>query len=608
MLADSQNRPVRLGARLGGGGEGEVHEVIASYDAAKIYAPPERTAERQAKLEVMIACAPEDPTRDLGHSTLAWPRELLFDGGFVGFLMPRVEPGCPKLTRFMHPSLYPDLFSWRHQVEIAANLAGGLAALHAAGYVVGDLKGENVHVTPSCLVTFVDCDSIQLRDHATGRVFRCPKGTPEYTAPELQGLDFHTVDRTESSDAFALAVMVCQLLLAGTHPFAGGRSQTREENIAKGESFLLGGRPPLTAPPASVIPPEVRALLVACFKGKPKDRPTVREIAEALAASRERLVLCPRRPDHHAYGDHLASCPWCEYEQRVGIDPYGPKPKPVPPPQRRAAPWVSAPSAPPVSRPPVQVSATPPRRPLPARAKGLAGLLLTLMLVYVATRVPPQTHAGDPLPPPPPPPQTPRPRQEPEIRVTPSQVERLQAQTANGLRRASEFTEVEQQEGLATAVLRDSALSDLIFVPVGHFELSSYETTNGAYARCVEAKTCRPPASRADLTDRAKRFHPVVWVSWQDADTFCRWIGGRLPTEADWDAADMEPRRAGETGAAPVASGQPNRLGLYDLDGNVKEWVAADENGLKVLRGAARETAPAGSRSPAIGFRCARGM
>jgi serine/threonine protein kinase len=603
MLADSQNRPVRLGARLGGGGEGEVYEVAGSQDAAKLYAVPERTAERQAKLEVMIAHAPEDPTRDLGHSTLAWPTDLLLDGTFVGFLMPRVEPGCPKLTRFIHPSLYPDLFSWRHQIEIAANLAGGLAALHAAGYVVGDLKGENVHVTPSCLVTFVDCDSIQLRDPASGRVFRCPKGTPEYTAPELQGLDFHTVDRTESSDAFALAVMVCQLLMAGTHPFAGGRGPTREENIARGESFLLGGRPPLTAPPASVIPPEVRALLVACFKNKPKDRPAVREIAEALAASRDHLVLCPRRPDHHAYGDHLASCPWCEYEQRVGIDPYGPKPKPAPRPQRPAAQWVSAPSPPPVSRPPAQASVKPPRRPLSARTKGFAALLLVLLLVYVATRVPPRTHAGEP---PPPPPETSQ-ATKPEIRVTPSQVDRLQTQAANSLRRASEFTEVEQQEGLATAVLRDSSLADLIFVRVGRFELSSYETPNAAYARCVEAKACRPPAAPADLADRGKRFHPVVRVSWKDADTFCRWIGGRLPTEAEWDAADMEPRRAGEMETAPVASGQPNRLGLYGLAGNVKEWVAADENGLKVLRGAARETAPAGSRSPAIGFRCARG-
>ena len=236
---------------------------------------------------------------------------------------------------------------------------------------------------------------------------------------------------------------------------------------------------------------------------------------------------------------------------------------------------------------------------------GFAALLLVLVLVYIATRVPPRTHAGET---PPPPAETAQ-AAKPEIRVTPSQVDRLRTQTANGLRRASESTEAEQQEGLATAVLRDSALADLIFVRVGRLEMSSYETPNAAYARCVEAKACRPPVSRADLSELGKRFHPVVGVSWKDADTFCRWIGGRLPTEAEWNAADVEPRKAGEAGAAPVASGQPNRLGLYDLAGNVKEWMAADtadENGLKVLRGLTRETAPAGSRSPAIGFRCAR--
>jgi formylglycine-generating enzyme required for sulfatase activity len=233
---------------------------------------------------------------------------------------------------------------------------------------------------------------------------------------------------------------------------------------------------------------------------------------------------------------------------------------------------------------------------------GLAALLLALVLVYVATRVPPRTHAGEP---PPPPPETAQ-AVKPEIRVTPSQIDRLQTRTANSLRRASEFTEVEQQEGLVTAVLRDSALADLIFVRVGRFEMSSYETPNVAYARCVEAKACRAPAARGDLKDLSKRYHPVAGVSWQDADTFCRWIGGRLPTEAEWNAADVGPPVAGEAGAAPVPSGQPNRLGLYGLAGNVEEWLAADENGLKVLRGAARETAPAGSRSPAVGFRCAR--
>ncbi len=626
MLTDSQGRPVRIGARLGGGGEGEVHAVEPPEDgrttpgspaAAKLYAGPERTAERRAKLEVMIASAPEDPTRALGHATLAWPKELLFEDGrtFAGFLMPRVEPGSPKLIRFIHPSLYPDLFSWRHQIEIAANLAAGLSSLHAAGYVVGDLKGENVHVTPSCLVTFVDCDSIQLRDARTGRVFRCPKGTPEYTAPELQGLDFHTVDRTESSDAFALAVMICQLLLAGTHPFAGGSGQTREENIARGDTFLLGGRPPRTAPPVTVIPPEVRALLVECFRQKAGGRPRVGELATALAASREHLVLCNRKPDHHAYGDHLAACPWCEYESRVGIDPYGPKPKPVPPPktQSPAVLWGGAPSSAGSAPPPV------PRRWTPsARTLRIGALAAVLAAVFVATRVPPKRPGGEPVP------------DEPtaaEIRAAPSggskaHSRKARVQTGQPIDGGAVLTD--PPEGIQSAVLRDAALAELIFARVGRFQLSAYETTNGAYARCVEAQACRPPLAPADLSDPERRFHPVAGVSRGDAETFCRWIGGRLPSETEWNAAaQREKKKASPAGSAlapavrvaPVASQPANPLGIYDLAGNVREWVAGGQGIVRggawdqprdQVRDAAREVIPVGSRTPSVGFRCAR--
>jgi formylglycine-generating enzyme required for sulfatase activity len=81
---------------------------------------------------------------------------------------------------------------------------------------------------------------------------------------------------------------------------------------------------------------------------------------------------------------------------------------------------------------------------------------------------------------------------------------------------------------------------------------------------------------------------PVEQVTWDQADAFCTKIGGRLPSEAEWEWA----ARAGTTGARygkldeiawyvdnskfrthPVKQKKPNAFGLYDMLGNVVEWT-----------------------------------
>jgi formylglycine-generating enzyme required for sulfatase activity len=130
------------------------------------------------------------------------------------------------------------------------------------------------------------------------------------------------------------------------------------------------------------------------------------------------------------------------------------------------------------------------------------------------------------------------------------------------------------------------------------YRIGKYEVTNVQYAQCEKAGVCNAPYDARYLRDSAYAQYPVVHVTWEDANTFCQWTGGRLPTEAEWEKAargglegrlypwgDEEPvhDKQAKNGAnydgysgdiQPVGSHAPNGYGLYDMAGNVWEWVA----------------------------------
>jgi formylglycine-generating enzyme required for sulfatase activity len=72
---------------------------------------------------------------------------------------------------------------------------------------------------------------------------------------------------------------------------------------------------------------------------------------------------------------------------------------------------------------------------------------------------------------------------------------------------------------------------------LGAYRIERTEVSRRAYQRCVQAGRCRP-ARAADLDPRmALPEHPVTGVTWGEAQHYCAWLGGRLPSEAEWERA-----------------------------------------------------------------------
>jgi hypothetical protein len=327
--------------RLGVGGEGAICSVPGQPSlVAKLYHQSKATPERGRKLEVMLNNPPDDPMRASGHNSIAWPGDLLEHpgtGSVVGFSMARVGAGMRPVVDFYDPKarlLSHPAFTYPYLMRAARNFASAVSALHAKGYVIGDVNESNVMVDRgTALVTLVDTDSFQVIEAATGRAFRCNVGKEDFTPPELQGQDFGKVTRLPQHDLFGAAVLIFQLLMEGTPPFAGvfkgaGDPPQYGSRIARGYfPYCRRQKSPIApgplAPPFDLLNPRLRQLFLRCFEdghSSPAARPDAEEWRQALKEAEAELATCAVN-GQHCFGKHMAACPWCE-RARVLPDPF----------------------------------------------------------------------------------------------------------------------------------------------------------------------------------------------------------------------------------------------------------------------------------------------
>ena len=144
---------------------------------------------------------------------------------------------------------------------------------------------------------------------------------------------------------------------------------------------------------------------------------------------------------------------------------------------------------------------------------------------------------------------------------------------------------------------------EMVVLPGGGPALGRYEVTVGEYRAFVSATGGTGNDEWRDVWFQQTDRHPVVSVSWDDAQAYLSWLSRRtgatyrLPTEAEWERASAgsqpgcdELGRGTELyGTCPVGTNGTNSAGLSDMVGNVREWTSdcasADYCGSRAARG-----------------------
>ncbi|TAH19644.1 MAG: hypothetical protein EAZ08_08060 [Cytophagales bacterium] len=297
------------------GGEGEVYHITSpknlSNHIVKLFKPSKRTPERAEKVSYMLAHPPAH-LHDASNAVV-WVENLVYqDGKFAGYTMQmaqgvKLEYLCGgKVSKSIGKEFqkydfkYKEAHFWR--LKLAFNLAVALAQVHKTnGYIVVDLKPDNIMVQPNGKVSLIDMDSIEVVKEQKV-LFAASAHTPEFAPWEMLHIDKDLIP--ETWDRFGLAVILYKLLF-GIHPFTG-TCKAPFENCNNVEQLIENGLFPfLKGEYFEVVPPphkrflasdlEVQMLFKKCFNKEtaPENRPTALDWCECLLPYARMVLNAP---------------------------------------------------------------------------------------------------------------------------------------------------------------------------------------------------------------------------------------------------------------------------------------------------------------------------
>jgi serine/threonine protein kinase len=464
--------------------------------------------------------------------------------------------------------------------RMALELCDALTRAHHLNIIHRDLKPENILIAEDGTPKLTDFGVARLvgeGSRLTGTGTQV--GTPFYMSPEAwqgQHLD-------AQADIWSLGIVLYEML-AGQVPFGG------ETMVAVMNRVLNAPLPDLKLLRPDVPPAMVKIIRKMLTRDKAKRYQTMRQVAVDLEQAAGSTSAAP---------------------STLMATPAPTELKPAPPTVKVASAG-AAPRAGGIPKWVWGVAVVGLLIIVSVAAIGLGGLSGVLRATHPQSTSAPPTDTASP------PAQTPKPNTHTQSASAPP------AGTSSGSRPPAASAPGEKWTSPGDGML-------LLFVPAGEFVMGSTEAdkmaggdekpahmvyldafwidrtevTNAMYAQCVQARKCSDPPDKRSAT-RSRYYdnpqyanYPVIYVSWSDANTYCRWAGRRLPTEAEWEmAARGFSTRPAEARIYPWGNQSPDRIllnfnrnvqdstavgsyagdaspyGALDMAGNVAEWVA----------------------------------